>query len=97
MALNKSRITTAVLGTLAAAGFDLDAVPFLDTGKSAAEIMVDAIADAVINEFKTNGVVSTTVNTTVAAGIVVQTVPATGTGATTAPGAGSGSGSGGIA
>lgn len=96
MALNKGRITAAALATLTAAGFELDKVPFLQTGKSAAEIMVDAIADAVVNEIKANAEVSTSVTTTIAAAIPVQVVVATGTGATTAPGAGSGKGTGGV-
>lgn len=97
MALNKDRITAAAMATLKAAGFKPDDVPFKDTGKSAAEIIVDAVAEAVVNEFKTNGVVSTSVSTTVAAPIPVQVVVATGTGATTATGSGTGSGTGGIA
>ena len=96
MAMDKSRITAAAVETLKSKGFDLEAVPFQQTGKSAAEIMVDAIADAVVNEIRTYGVVTTTVSTTVAAGIVVQVAPVTGTGATAGPGSGSGTGSGGI-
>ena len=48
-----------------------------------------AIARAVINHITSNAEVATNVTTTVAAPIPVQTVPATGTGATTATGVGS--------
>ena len=96
MALDYTRITTQAVNTLKGHGMKPDDVPFEDTGKSALELIVDAIAEAVIIEIKTNAVVDTSVTTTVASPIPVQVVVATGTGATTAPGSGSGTGTGGI-
>lgn len=92
MALDANRITAAAMITLKGVGMKPDDVPFLDTGKSALEHIVDAVAQAVISEIKAHAEVNTNVNTTVAAGIGVQVTPATGTGATVAPGAGTGSG-----
>lgn len=86
MAMDYTRITAAAKAELLGYGMKPDDVPFGTTGKGALELIVDAIAKAVINEITTNGVVSTTV----AAGIAVQVTPATGTGATTAPGSGTG-------
>lgn len=80
MAMDKSRIVSATMQTLQAAGFHPEKVPFLDTGKSALEHIVDAIATAVVNEITGHAELD---QATGAAGVPVQVVVNTGTGATT--------------
>ena len=57
MSLSHQRITSAAMATLREAGFQPDKVPFQQTGKSALELIVDAISQAVLDEITTNGVV----------------------------------------
>lgn len=83
-------MATALLAKLGSLG--------IPPGSVAAEQQVDdlcnAISTSIIDHFKANAEVLTSVSTVVATAIPVQVVPATGTGATTAPGAGSGTGTG---
>lgn len=80
MAMDKDRIVAAAMGQLQAAGFHPEKVPFLGTGKSALEHIVDAVATAVVSEIVQNAELS---QATGAAGVPVQVVVTTGTGTTT--------------
>ena len=80
MAMNKSRIVAATMQTLQGIGFQPEKVPFLGTGKSALEHIVEAIAAAVVDEITGNAELF---QATGAAGVAVQVSPTTGTGATT--------------
>ena len=57
MSLDKSRVVTEAMSTLELAGFEPNKVPFNGTDKSAAEHIVEAVATAIINELKSNGVI----------------------------------------
>lgn len=52
MSLDSSRIVSAAMLTLTDKGFKPDDVPFGETGKSALEHIVEAVAVAVVNEIK---------------------------------------------
>jgi hypothetical protein len=82
MAMNTSRIVSAAMSDLQSRGFHPEKVPFLDTGKSALEHIVEAVSVAVVNEITTNAELF---QATGAAGVPVQVVVTTGTGATTGP------------
>ena len=85
MQMNYTNITAEAKATLVGKGFKPDDVPFGGTGVGALELIIDAIAQAVVNEITTNAIVSTTVTTT-----VTGTLP---TGPVAANGSGAGSGS----
>jgi len=91
MSLDYTRVTTAAVDALKAKGMKPDEVPFGSTGKGALELIVDEIAKAIINEFKTNAVVSTNVSTTVSVASVSGVTAGAGV---SGPGTGTGSGSG---
>lgn len=67
MSLDANRITSVAMGTLRDAGFKPDDVPFGDTGKSALEHIVSALASAIISEIKQHGDVSVTLDPQLAA------------------------------
>jgi hypothetical protein len=54
MALDKSRITSQAKATMIGHGADPDAVPFGGTGKGFLELLIDAVAEAVVDEVVAN-------------------------------------------
>ena len=86
MPLDYNRIVSQSKNELVAIGLKPDDVPFENTGKGVLELIIEAVAKAVVDEFTANA----DVNTTVAAGIGVQVNTGTGTGATTDTGSGTG-------
>ncbi|HOX50483.1 MAG TPA: hypothetical protein PKY05_03275 [Fibrobacteria bacterium] len=57
MSLDPQRIAAAALQTMEQAGFEPTTVPYKETGKSATQIMLEAIAAAVVQEIKDHAVV----------------------------------------
>lgn len=56
MSLDHHRIVAQTVATLNTKGFALDSAPRLgSTGQSAMEVLVDALADATVDEIETNG------------------------------------------
>lgn len=81
MALDGNRLGDAILAALDALNPDAGTIPVAMQDKRRAAMR--AIGGAIVSEVTTNGRV--TVAATVPAAIPVQVVPASGTGATTAP------------
>lgn len=52
MSLDASRIAEAALSALAGRGFDLEAAPLAETGKSALVHLVEAVSEAVVAEIR---------------------------------------------
>lgn len=67
MSLDPSRITQAALAELSGLGFEPTKVPYLETGKSATELLLTALANAVVAEIAAHGVVSVTLDPALAA------------------------------
>ncbi len=57
MSLSADRVVAASMTTLRGFGLKPDEVPYGDTGKSSMELVVQAVAAALIEEITTNGVV----------------------------------------
>lgn len=62
MSLSKTRIVSSAMTALEAAGFAPSEVLYMETGKSATEIMLEALVDAIISEIQDHGEVSVTLD-----------------------------------